>query len=86
LTMSDAQEMIGELKGYPMLQGVRGEPASDVDALAEILRRFSRLALDIGDQIGEIDINPLRVFEKGKGAVALDCLMTCTKQDEDREA
>ena len=86
LTMADAREMIGELKGYAILQGARGGPASDIDALAQILCRFSRLALDIGDQIGEIDINPLRVFEKGKGAVALDCLITRTKHDEDRPA
>ncbi|MSP39547.1 MAG: acetyl-CoA synthetase [Deltaproteobacteria bacterium] len=76
LTKSDALDMIGELKGYRMLKGVRGQAESDIDALAEILCRFSRLAIDLADEIAEVDINPLMVFEKGKGAVALDCLMT----------
>jgi acetyltransferase len=86
LTMADAREMIGELKGYPILQGIRGEAPSDIEALAEILYRFSRLALDVADEIAEIDINPLRLFEQGKGAIALDCLMTRGKMNnEDRQ-
>ncbi len=83
LTMSDARDMIGELKGYRILQGVRGEPESDIDALAEVLCRFSRLSIDVADKVAEIDINPLRVFEKGQGAVALDCLMTLRDRRED---
>jgi acetate---CoA ligase (ADP-forming) len=75
LTKSDALDMICELKGYRILKGARGEGASDVDALAEILCRFSRLSTDLADEIAEIDINPLIVFESGKGAVAVDCLM-----------
>jgi acetate---CoA ligase (ADP-forming) len=42
--------------------------------VVEILLRFSQLFLDLGDEIREIDINPLMVLEKGKGAVAVDCL------------
>jgi acyl-CoA synthetase (NDP forming) len=76
LTKSDALEMIGELKGYRILKGVRGEVESDIDALAALLCRFSRLSTDLADEIAEIDINPLIVFERGKGAVAVDCLMT----------
>jgi hypothetical protein len=44
--------------------------------VVEILLRFSQLSLDLGDEIREIDINPLMVLEKGKGAVAVDCLVT----------
>jgi hypothetical protein len=44
--------------------------------VVEILLRFSQLSFDLGDEITEIDINPLMVLEKGKGAVAVDCLMT----------
>ena len=76
LTKSDALDMIGELKGYRLLKGVRGQAESDIDALAEILCRFSRLAIDLADEIAEVEINPLMVFKKGEGAVALDCLMT----------
>jgi acyl-CoA synthetase (NDP forming) len=78
--MADAREMIGELKGYRMLQGVLG----DIDALADILCRLFHLALELCEEIAEIDINPLRVFEKGQGAVALDCLMKLrSRRDED---
>jgi acetate---CoA ligase (ADP-forming) len=83
LTMSDARDMIGELKGYRILQGVRGEPESDIDALAEVLCRFSRLSMDVAEKVEGIDINPLRVLEKGKGAVALDCAMTLRDRHED---
>ena len=83
LTKTDGLEMIGELKGYRLLTGVRGEAESDIDALSEILCRFSRLSMDLADEIAEIDINPLMVFEKGKGAVALDCLMTRRDRRED---
>jgi len=65
-------------KGYPILQGVRGEPESDVPAIVEILFRFSRLSLDLANEITAIDINPLIVLEKGRGAVAVDCLITRT--------
>lgn len=76
--------MIGELKGVRLLQGVRGEPESDVDALAEVLCRFSRLVLDMPEDVAEIDVNPLVVLERGKGAIALDCLMTRGDRREDR--
>ncbi len=83
LTKSDALDMIGELKGFRILQGVRGEAPSDVDAVAEIICRFSRLSMDFVDKIAEIEINPLIVFEKGKGAVAVDFLITLPAGRED---
>jgi acetyltransferase len=83
LTKGDALDMIGELKGYRLLEGMRGEPASDIDGLAEALCRFSRLAMDAPDEIRAIDVNPLVVFEKGRGVVALDCLMARKDPRED---
>jgi acetate---CoA ligase (ADP-forming) len=76
LSKTDAVEMILGLKGYSVLKGARGERESDIDAVVEILLRVSQLSLDLRDEITEIDINPLMVLEKGKGAVAVDCLMT----------
>jgi acyl-CoA synthetase (NDP forming) len=73
--------MVNELKGCKILRGVRGEPESDVEAIVEILLRFSRLSLDLAHEITAIDINPLIVLEKGKGAIAADCLMTRTGAD-----
>jgi acetyltransferase len=67
-----AQEMIRQIRGYRLLEGVRGEPAVDLRALAEILERFSQLVEDL-PQIAEMDINPLMVFPEAKDFRAVDC-------------
>ncbi len=69
---ADAEAMIHEIRGYPLLSGVRGEKPADTRALTEALLRLSQLVLDF-PEITELDINPLMVREEGKGAVALDC-------------
>jgi acetyl-CoA synthetase (ADP-forming) len=63
--------MIRSIKGYPVLAGTRGEKPFDVDSLADILQRLSNLASDFS-VIDEMDLNPVLVFEKGKGAVVVD--------------
>jgi acyl-CoA synthetase (NDP forming) len=80
LSKTDAIEMILGLKSYSVLKGARGERESDMDSIVEILLRFSQLSLDWGDEMSEIDINPLIVLEKGKGAVAVDCLMALKRR------
>jgi acetyl coenzyme A synthetase (ADP forming)-like protein len=67
----EAGEMIREIRSYPLLEGVRGEPAADHDAMVDALLRISRLVTDF-PEIVELDINPLMVFEEGRGAVAID--------------
>jgi acetyl coenzyme A synthetase (ADP forming)-like protein len=67
----DAREMIGEIKAYNLLRGVRGERPSDLEALAEALLRLSQLAVDF-PEIAEFDLNPLTVFEEGLGLVGID--------------
>lgn len=64
ITELDAQEMTGEIKGYPILKGVRGEPPKDIAALEEVLIRLSTLAME-NPEIQEIDLNPILVYEKG---------------------
>jgi len=66
-----AHRMAQELKGFRILAGYRGEPPADLDAIAECLERLSQLVLDF-PKLQELDINPLMVFEKGKGAAVLD--------------
>jgi acyl-CoA synthetase (NDP forming) len=66
-----AREMIGEIRGHNLLRGVRGERRSDLDALIEALLRLSQLAMDY-PQIAEFDINPLVVFEEGRGVMGVD--------------
>jgi len=70
-----AHTMIDELKGRALLDGVRGRPAADVEALADAISRLSLLATDHADHIAEIDINPLFVRPAGEGVVAADALI-----------
>jgi len=67
----DAKEMIREIRAYHLLQGVRGEQASDQEAIVDVLLRISQLVTDF-PEIVELDINPLLVCEVGRGAVAVD--------------
>ena len=67
----EAEEMITEIRAYPLLRGFRGEKPSDLKAIAECILRVSQLAVDF-PEIVELDINPLMVNEEGKGAVAID--------------
>jgi acetate---CoA ligase (ADP-forming) len=66
-----AQRMIESIRSYKILQGVRGEKPSDIESIVETLERLSQLVTDI-DDIAELDINPLLVFEKGKGCRLAD--------------
>ncbi|MEV6754857.1 acetate--CoA ligase family protein [Streptomyces sp. NPDC051214] len=72
-----ALAMLSELRGRPLLDGVRGGPPVDVDALVEVVLRVQRMALELGDELAELDINPLMVLPRGQGAVALDALAVC---------
>ncbi|MDX2392444.1 acetate--CoA ligase family protein [Streptomyces sp. DK15] len=72
-----ARAMLTELRGHPLLEGVRGAPPADVDALVEVILRVQRMALELGDELSELDINPLMVLPRGQGAVALDALAIC---------
>ena len=71
LTRADAEAMIREVRAFPILQGVRGEPPADIGALVQDILRLSQLVSDI-PEIAEIDINPLLVSAEGRGTVALD--------------
>jgi acyl-CoA synthetase (NDP forming) len=63
-----AQEMIKSTKAFKVLSGIRGEKPSDIESVIECLQRISQLALEFPEVL-EIDINPLRIFEKGCKAV-----------------
>ena len=75
LTRRDAEEMIREVKGFPLLDGARGRPKGDVDALADLLLKVSQMAVEVGDRVSELDLNPVRVRPAGQGVVALDALV-----------
>lgn len=71
VSAEDAREMIQEIKGYPVLAGIRGAPPADVEALVGIIQKVGQLAHEF-PEITELDINPIFTFDAGKGAVAAD--------------
>ena len=71
ITAENARKMISEIKGYPVLAGMRGQQPADIDALVEILQKVGQLAYEF-PEIVEMDLNPIFVFDKGKGAIAVD--------------
>jgi hypothetical protein len=68
-----ARRLIDRLAIRPLLDGVRGAPPCDVDALAHAVFRLSVLAVELGDRIAELDINP--VIVSPSGCVAVDALV-----------
>ena len=54
-----ARALIDRLRIRPLLDGVRGAPAVDVDAIARAVSRLSVMAVDLGDQLDAVDVNPL---------------------------
>ena len=66
-----ATEMLDEIRSYRLLRGVRGEKPSDRPAIVETLLRISQLVTDF-PEIVELDINPLIVFEQGRGVLGID--------------
>src|SRR2546430_10159006 len=71
LTDRDAMRMIEPIRTYPLLKGVRGEPARDLDALQDALLRLAQL-VSHPHQIQEIDLNPVMVLPEGNGYRAVD--------------
>ncbi len=65
---SDALDMIAEIKGYPILKGIRGRKPADIDSITDVLVSVSEMAEK--ENIIELDINPLIVSESG--AIAVD--------------
>ena len=71
LAPSEARDMIRGLRGFKLLEGVRGEQPADLDCLEEILLRLAQLA-DRHRRIRELDINPFLAAPKGADSKALD--------------
>jgi acetate---CoA ligase (ADP-forming) len=68
----DAMAMMRELKTWPLLDGFRGRPKCDVQALARAVAAFSRMAAQLGERLVEAEINPLFVLPPGQGVRAAD--------------
>ena len=71
----EAWRMLSELRGVGLLRGARGRPCADEEAVVGVVMAVQLLALECGDDIRELDINPLIVREQGRGVVAVDALV-----------
>jgi acyl-CoA synthetase (NDP forming) len=69
----EARLALAELKGFKLLEGVRGQAPVDIDALVDTVMKVQRLAMDLAGDVRELDINPLVI--RPRGAVALDALV-----------
>ncbi len=68
LTEYDAKEMIQEIKGYPILTGIRGQDPRDINTLVKILLQVSKLVID-HPEISQLDLNPCFSYPKGAKCV-----------------
>jgi len=75
LSLEQAHDMLARLRGFPILSGLRGKPAADIDALYHAIVSVSHLAVSLGDQLAGLDINPLIVLPRGQGVVAVDAVV-----------
>jgi len=64
ITEYDAREQIHEIKGFPILDGYRGKPKADIDAIVDTLLKISDLVTKY-EEINEMDLNPVFIYEKG---------------------
>ena len=71
--LAEARRMLESLKGFKLLQGYRGTPAADLDAVCDAIARISEFAADFADEVEEVDVNPL--LARPDGAIALDALI-----------
>ncbi|WP_429332819.1 acetate--CoA ligase family protein [Paraburkholderia sp. 35.1] len=72
LSRADALAMIHELKTWPLLDGYRGRPRADIDALVTAIVAFARMAVQLGGRLVEAEINPIFVLPAGQGVLAAD--------------
>lgn len=72
LSRDDALSMAQELKTWPLLDGFRGRPKADVEALVDTIVAFSNMAAQLGERLLEAEINPVFVLPRGQGVRAAD--------------
>ena len=70
-SQQEVEEMLSEIRAHALLDGVRGKPAADKQAIVNALLRMGQLVVDF-PEITELDINPLMVYQRGQGAIAID--------------
>ncbi|MFX0031028.1 MAG: acetate--CoA ligase family protein [Promethearchaeota archaeon] len=79
ITEYDAKEMIHEIKGFPLLDGYRGKPKADLNAIIQTLLKISELVIKY-ETINEMDLNP--VFIYSEGLVCVDARIILKKPEK----
>lgn len=75
VSVSEARTMLQELKSWPLFCGARGQDQLDIQALAEAVAAVSRFAIANSSSVVELDVNPVFVYPKGQGVLAVDALI-----------
>ena len=81
ITEEQALSLLKQLKSWPLLDGYRGKPKLDVDAVVQAIVGFSTMIASVGHRILEAEINPLLVMETGQSAVAADAVVVLAPKE-----
>jgi acyl-CoA synthetase (NDP forming) len=77
---NQAVRMLDEIRGAPILAGVRGEKPRDRKAMADTIARYSQMIIDLKDEISETDANPVLLYEEGQGLRVVDARIILKKK------
>lgn len=72
---AQAHALLAGTRASQLLQGYRGRPEGDIEAFAQLLERLSQLGAAYGDLLEAVDLNPVVVLPRGRGAMVLDALV-----------
>jgi acetyl-CoA synthetase (ADP-forming) len=71
LSDADVDDMVREVRGYRVLEGFRGSPPRDLDALKRVILGVSKMMVEV-EEIAELDLNPVILYPRGEGALIVD--------------
>lgn len=71
ISKEEVNKMIRGIKAFPLLDGYRGQPKADIDQLVDTMMKCCNLLME-NPEIEELDLNPVIMFEKGKGLMVVD--------------
>ena len=71
ISEEEANRMIRSIKAFPLLNGYRGQPKGDINQLVKVILKCCTLLID-NPKIVELDLNPILIFENGKGVMVVD--------------
>ena len=75
INKEEAMMQLHSLKAIQLLEGYRGSKPADLDALAELMVKVSEYAVENKDNLVEMDINPVFVYDQGEGVAVVDALV-----------